>query len=225
MKTPKPILLAGTSLALALATPAVAQDLYVQGFAGYTFADNANFAGAIGGAPQSVFSDFEDGYNIGGSVGLKFAPSGSSVGFRGEVELSFGENDIDALNFTGNGPGFEVNVGGDVSATFLLVNGFIDFDTGSKLTPYLGGGIGVGFVDIDLIYGPGVVITGNDEVFAAQLIAGVSYEVGANTSIFGDVRYIQAYDVQGTRVSPGGAALVSDDLSRTALNVGVRFDF
>ncbi|MEM9242039.1 MAG: hypothetical protein AAGB07_18865, partial [Pseudomonadota bacterium] len=62
-------------------------------------------------------------------------------------------------------------------------------------------------------------------VFAAQLIAGVSYEVGANTSIFGDVRYIQAYDVQGTRVSPGGAALVSDDLSRTALNVGVRFDF
>ena len=214
MKTPKPILLAGTSLALALATPAVAQDLYVQGFAGYTFADNANFAGVIGGAPQSVFSDFEDGYNIGGSVGLKFAPSGSSV-----------ENDIDALNFTGNGPGFEVNVGGDVSATFLLVNGFIDFDTGSKLTPYLGGGIGVGFVDIDLIYGPGVVITGNDEVFAAQLIAGVSYEVGANTSIFGDVRYIQAYDVQGTRVSPGGAALGADDLSRTALNVGVRFDF
>ena len=89
MKTPKPILLAGTSLALALATPAVAQDLYVQGFAGYTFADNANFAGVIGGAPQSVFSDFEDGYNIGGSVGLKFAPSGSSVGFRGDVELAF----------------------------------------------------------------------------------------------------------------------------------------
>lgn len=225
MKTPKSILMAGTGLALAIASPAVAQDWYVQGFAGYTFAEESNFAGLIGGAPQSVFSDFEDGFNIGGSVGLKFAPLGSGIGLRGEVELSYGENDIDALNFSGNGPGFETNVGGDVSATFLLVNGFVDFDTGSKLTPYVGAGIGVGFTDLDLIYGPGVVITGSDEVFATQLIGGVSYEIGANTSLFGDVRYLQAYDVQGTRTSPAGSARVSDDLSRTSLNVGVRFDF
>lgn len=225
MATPKSLLMAASSLAIAFAAPAVAQDWYVQGFAGYTFADDANFAGVIGGAPQSVFTEFDDGYNIGGSVGYRFLPKGSSIGLRGEVELSFGENDADAFNFSGNGPGFEPNADGDVSTTLLLANAFVDFDTGGKLTPYIGGGIGAGFVDFGLVYGPGVTITGSDEVFAAQLIAGVSYEINDRTSIFGDVRYLQAYDVEGVRTSPGGVALVSDDLNRTALNVGVRFNF
>ncbi len=217
-------LVAGTMSAGA----ANAQDWYGQIFGGATFADNPNFSGVIGGAANSVFTNLDDGYNLGFAIGRRFGDLGNGVGLRGEIELSFSENDADGFNFTGNGPGAEANPGGDISSTNLFANVYADFDTGGRVTPYLGGGIGVSFVDQSLVYGPtsNVRIDGSDEVFALQLIAGASVDVSESAELFGDVRYIQAYDVAGTRTVNGAApASVSDDLSSVALNVGLRFNF
>ena len=209
------------------AAPALAQDWYVQGFAGYGFNEDLTFSGIIGGAPNSVFTGLDDGFNVGAAIGYNFSSlSSNGINLRGEVELSYGESDVDAVNFSGNGPGFEVPASGDISSTFLFANLLLDFDTSSAWSPYVGGGIGAGFIDQNVVYGPAAVaITGSDEVFAAQLIAGVSYDISEKTSLFGDVRYQRAFDVEGLRTSPGGVSIVSDDLDRTALNLGVRFKF
>jgi opacity protein-like surface antigen len=225
MTAHKSILSIVVGIGVLASVPAKAEDWYIQGFAGYTFGDDASFSGLIGGAPNSVFTEFDDGYNIGVAVGRSFDLPDTGTRLRGEVELSFGENDADSFNFSGNGPGLEINPGGDVSSTNLFGNLLLDFDTGTRFTPYVGGGLGVSFVDQNLVYGPGVTITGSDEVFAGQLIVGGSYDINETTSIFGDVRYTRAFDVTGIRTSPGGVASVSDDLSTTALNIGLRFKF
>lgn len=214
-------LLASTTLA----APAFANDWYVQGFAGYSYADDANHSGNIGGATQSVLTDLDDDLSFGVSVGRGITSFGNGLSLRGEVELSYRSNDVDSVNFTGNGPAAEANPGGDISATYLLGNLIVDVETSSKFTPYFGGGLGVGFFDQNITYGNGVTIRGDDEVFTAQLIAGTSYELSDQVSLFGDLRYTRGFDVTGTRTSPGGTATVSDDLSNTSINVGLRFSF
>ncbi len=208
-----------------LAAPALANDWYVQGFLGYSSPEDANHSGTIGGGTQSVQSDLDSDINYGLSVGRNITSFGNGLSLRGEVELSYRSNDVTSVDFSGNGAGAEANPGGDISATYLLANLIVDVETNTKFTPYFGGGVGVGFFDQDISYGSGVTIRGDDEVFTAQLIAGTSYEINDQVSLFGDVRYTRGFDVTGTRTSPGGTATVSDDLSNTSVNVGVRFTF
>ncbi|MBO9473612.1 MULTISPECIES: outer membrane protein [unclassified Shimia] len=219
-------LLGATLLATTtLAAPAFAQDWYVQGFLGYSYADDAEHSGNIGGNTQSVLTDLDEDLSYGVSVGRNITSFGNGLSLRGEVELSYRSNDVNAVDFSGNGAGNEANPGGDISATYLLGNLIVDVETSSKFTPYFGGGLGVGFFDQNISYGNGVTIRGDDEVFTAQLIAGTSYEINDQVSLFGDVRYTRGFDVTGTRTSPAGTATVSDDLSNTSLNLGVRFTF
>ena len=217
---------AALAVASAVAAPATAQDWYGQVFGGVTFSDDARFTGIVGGSPQSVITNLDDGYNLGAAIGTRLPGlSFGGVSLRGEIELSYSENDVGSVNFSGNGPGPEANAGGDISSTYLFGNVVADFETGTKFTPYAGIGLGVAFVDQGVTYGSGVSINGSDEAFASQLILGGSYDLNNKTALFGDVRYIRSYDVAGTRFAPGSVSRVSDDLSNVALNVGVRFKF
>jgi len=208
---------------LAFATSAAAQDFYGQLYGGISFPNDPTFDGVVGGAPASVDTTLDEGFLIGGAIGLRFA---GLPNVRAEAELSYGENDIDGLNFSGNGAGAEVGVGGDISYTSLLANGYWDFRSDSLLTPYVGAGIGVSFVDTNAVYGPGVRLDGSDEVFTLQLIAGAAYDLSDTTALFADVRYRQLYDVSTSRITPGGdVASVSDDFGLTSFNVGLRFAF
>ncbi len=219
-----------TTMALAATfaahAPAAAQDWYGQVFGGYSFADDLDQSGLIGGAPNSVRTDLDDGYHLGFSVGRSIPGLDTGpVRLRGEIELSYGENDVDGVNFSGNGPGAEANPNGDISTTYLFGNVLADFQTGGPVTPYVGAGLGVGFVDQSIGYGNGVTISGSDEAFAAQLIAGASYQVNDRTALFADARYIRSFDVEGIRTAGGNSAQVSDDLNTVTLNVGLRFNF
>ncbi len=196
---------AAAALPLGLVGPAQAQDWYGQVFGGITFPESATFSGTIGGGPQSVFTDLDEGYNLGFSVGGYLPALGNgAVRLRGELELSYNDNDVTGTNFSGNGPAPEINTSGDITSTNLFANVLADFQTGSAFTPYIGAELGVSFVDQGFVYGPGVTISGSDEVFAGQLIAGGSYALNDNTALFADARFIRAFDVSGTRTSPGG---------------------
>ena len=214
------------ALALAAASPAAAQDYYGSVFGSYSNLQDSTFSGTIGGGPQGVASDFDDGYGLGLSLGTSLPGlSGNGFDLRGEIELSYSNNDVDSVDFSGNGAGAEANTSGDISSTRLFANLIADFETNSRFTPYVGAGIGVDFVDHDIVYGNGVTISGNDEAFAAQLILGTSYEISDSLSFFTDARYVRSFDVNSTRTSPGGVASVSDDLDRVNVNFGLRFQF
>lgn len=218
--------LALAALFTTLSAPAFAQDTYGQIFGGYSNLQDSSFSGTIGGGPQSVHTDFDNGYSLGLSVGRGFGTFGDGAfSLRGDLELSFGENDVDSVDFTGNGAGAEANAGGSVRSTRVLANVIADFNTRSSFTPYAGFGLGVDFVDHDIVYGSGVTITGTDQALAAQLILGTSYDINESVSLFADTRFIRSFDVESTRTSPGGTARVRDDLDHLNVNFGVRYKF
>ncbi len=219
------LILSVSALLTAVAMPANAQDAYGALYGGSTQLDDASFSGSIGGSTETVDTDFDSGFSFGAAIGYTFASAGN-VNFRGEIDLSFAQNDADTIDFSGNGAGNEGNVSGDIQSTRLFANVLADFQTGSAFTPYIGGGLGFGFHEFDVAYGGAPVrLTGDDESFSTQIILGASYSLNDRTSLFADARFIRDYDVSTPRVTPGGTATVEDDLDSYQLNAGIRFNF
>ncbi|NVO56178.1 porin family protein [Rhodobacteraceae bacterium B1Z28] len=225
------LILASTALILG-ASAASAQSLsdgtYIQGFIGYSQLQDSDFSGTIGGAGQSVDTDFDGGYGLGLAIGTEIPQwSNDIIGTRIELELSYRDNDVDGVNFTGNGPGSEANVSGDISQTSLFANVLFDFKQSGPLTPFAGFGLGATYSDIDFSYGPGVSLDDSDTNFAAQLIAGVAYDLNATTAFTVDARYSRVFDVSSDRLAPNGASTgsVEDDLDTFSVNFGVRYRF
>lgn len=223
--------LAAAALTLA-ASAASAQSLtdgaYVQGFIGYSQLQDSDFSGSIGGTNQTVDTDFDSGFGLGLAIGREIPQwSTENIGTRIELELSYRDNDVDGVSFSGNGPAPENNVSGDVTQTSLFANILFDFKRDGPLTPYAGFGLGVTYSDFDISYGPGVRLDGSDTNFAAQAIAGIAYDLSANTAFTVDARYARAFDVSTDRLAPNGASTgsVEDDLDTFSLNFGLRYNF
>ncbi|MGI9463090.1 MAG: outer membrane protein [Aestuariivirgaceae bacterium] len=210
--------------------PVFSPDFYATVFGGVNFLDDANFSGIIAGAPQSVDVDYDDGFVVGGALGVRW----NSFNFgplvpRTEIEVSYRENDVDSVDFSGNGPGNEPNASGDTSALFVMGNLLFDikglFD--DRFTPYFGGGVGVAFVENDVVYGPGITLDDDDEAFAFQVIVGADYKFTERFSVFVDGRYFQALDVSSSRVTPAGVntGTVEEDLEGFNALGGIRYTF
>ncbi|WP_171178844.1 outer membrane protein [Ruegeria sp. HKCCD8929] len=225
------LILASAALALsasALSAQSLPDGTYIQGFVGANQLQDTDFSGTIGGAPQSVAGDFDTGYGLGLAIGREIRQwSNGNIGTRIELELSYRDNDVDGLNFSGNGPAPEVNVSGDVASTSLFANVLFDFKQSGAFTPFAGFGVGATRSDLDLVYGPGVRIDGDDTSFGAQAIAGVAYELNPSTDVTLDARYSRAFDVSSPRLAPNGSVTgtVEDDLDTFSLNLGLRFNF
>lgn len=202
--------------------------LYGFVFGGTSLNADLNYSGLIGGNTNSVDNDFDNGFQFGIGLGKTIdAWSTDTIGVRGEVELSYSDNDADSIFFSGNGPAGEVNVAGGVRTSAIFANVLVDFKNDTSLTPFVGGGVGFGRVEQDLFYGPGVTISESDTVLAAQLIAGVSYAASDSITLTADVRHREFFDITSARLNPAGASTgtVSGDYGNTSLNVGVRFSF
>ncbi|WP_170545891.1 outer membrane protein [Ruegeria arenilitoris] len=217
-----------TVSASALAAQSLSDGLYIQGFAGYSQLQDSDFSGTVNGSPQSVDTEFDAGYGLGIAVGTEIPRwSNDRIGTRVELELSYRDSDVDGVNFSGNGPGAEGNISGDVTQTSLFANVLVDFKQAGAFTPYVGLGLGATYSDLDFAYGPGVALDDSDTNFAAQVIAGVAYEINANVALTLDTRYSRAFDVSSERLAPNGAltGTVEDDIDAFSVNVGLRYGF
>lgn len=151
-------------------------------------------AGAVlpDGTPVGWSTEFDTGYALAGALGKDFG------WLRGEIEVAYQSNGIDShagvsaggialdgedagVLITGS-PTIGVTVGdlvangrGDVSTLFVMANVYYDLDLGGRIKPYVGGGAGIGFSDVD--YSPsGVSIIEDDaSAFAYQAMAGIAY--------------------------------------------------
>jgi hypothetical protein len=194
---------------------------------GGSFASDSEFSGSIGGASQTVETEKETGFTVGGALGRAWGSVGN-VGVRTELEVSYRENDIDQVFFSGNGPAAEVNVGGDSASTSVFGNLLVDLPlTGIPLTPFAGFGVGVAFTEQDFAYGPGVAVGDSDEVFTGQFIAGVSYDISDTYSLTLDGRYQRAFGVESRRLAPDGSVTgtIEDDLDSVSGTLGLRVKF
>ncbi len=160
-------------------------------------------------------TEFDTGYAISGALGRRFDF------FRAELEVAYQANDVDthtgvnvadglALGAEDAGvliSGLDTNLGvtvsdlvadgqGQIDTIFVMANLYYDFDLGGPLKPYVGGGAGVGFVDVDYSPSATAIIQDDATAFAYQAMAGVTYEVGPATELFAGYRFRSTTDVE-----------------------------
>lgn len=129
-------------------------------------------AGGIG-KPESMTVQF--GNEIGFERGAAFSLFGGyDFGFwRLELEGNWRRNDIDSLDTFGT----RSESDGTVTATSLLLNGYLDYENSTLFTPWLG--VGAGLADLsftDLDESAGNLTEEGDLYLALQLLLGVSVD-------------------------------------------------
>ncbi|MEM6682371.1 MAG: P44/Msp2 family outer membrane protein [Pseudomonadota bacterium] len=185
-------------------------------------------------------TEFSTGFALNGAFGRYFGP------LRGEIELAYQANNVDThtgvfaadIDLSDEDAGVLVtgadNLGvsvadlvadgqGDLSTVFIMANGYYDFKNDSAFTPYVGLGIGLGFVDVDYSPSDTTIIQDSATKFAYQLMAGATYDLNQSTGLY------LGYRFRGTSSVGVEADLFSADfeIENTAsiLEAGVRFAF
>ena len=163
--------------------------------------------------------DFDAGYGIGGVLGYTPKTGHKIVDqLRFEGEYYFRSNDFDELNAQ---TGASSQLSGDIDSKSIMFNTYYDFETGTTLSPYLGGGLGVTEIEIDA---PTLALNDEDTVFAYQLMAGVSWAPQnlLNTELNLGYRYLDASDPSFT--TDAGATL-DHQYEHHSIEAGARFRF
>ena len=185
---------------------AVAGNMYMNGNLGAVWLIDSDISQSDG---TKGTAEYDTGFGITGALGRK---ENKRVK---ELKEELKKNDYDKAGASGQP---KVNTGGDVTGWDLMVNGYVDIETETPFTPYVGVGIGGAFLDTSAVNAGGITIrSDNDSVFAYQAIAGVAYT-------FAEVWMAQLeYRFLGT-TDPiyGGTEL---EYMSHNLFIGIRFNF
>jgi OOP family OmpA-OmpF porin len=134
--------------------------------------------------------EFESGYNIGGHVGYDFGA------FRLEAEIVYRDNDIDSIR---SGGVLLPGATGNLNSLAGMLNAYYDIELGWPLVPYIGVGIGYGRFTADGINAgggsPASGLNDEDDRFAYQAMAGLSYWITPAVALSVDYRYFAAEDL------------------------------
>jgi opacity protein-like surface antigen len=205
MNTKRMLLMStGVAAALAFGGDAQASGLYISAFGGANWLQSASNHFATGGyspdSSQSLHATADTGFVLGAAVGLHL--DNWLNGVRTEFEVSYRRNDV-------HGDWSETSDGTDIGpfvgheSTFaMMVNAWYDIDIGSKLRPYIGGGVGAAVamnsgVIIDVDGGEGFVDERFDNRYfgmAWQLGVGGHYEVMPGVDLGLGYRYFRGPD-------------------------------
>jgi opacity protein-like surface antigen len=164
---------------------------YVSGFLGSSFARDTTVTSFDNNNPSGTsISDrvsFDPGIYLGGTGGYDF-------GFlRLEGELSYRHAKLDTVTDS-SGVRFR-NVDGDLGVFATMFNVFLDMHNPSRVTPYVGGGIGFATLHLSDTTGFGtggkVILydEDNDTVFASQVGAGMDIALNSRFSLDVGYRY------------------------------------
>jgi opacity protein-like surface antigen len=238
------------SLMLALAPAASAADVdyapeaagpswYISVFGGWSLPDDIDLSFATTFPSIQEFSaevDIDNGFLVGLAVGAQV-----NDWMRGELEVSGHWHDAggEAAFVTFGSPipatdAFDLN--GDVDTRFLLANVWFDVPIGEKIRPYLGGGVGVGRLDIDVrgtdptpLDASAVAIDDADWGFAYQLGAGLAFDLTPHMAVDIGYRFKRIHDVEPELEIAASFLLTgaSSEVNYTSHNLllGLRFGF
>lgn len=186
--------------AIALAAPAASAaefKPYVSVFGGASFLNDINVVNTSG--THSTWK-FNGGYILGGAVGVKWNDL-----LRTELELSHAV--WSANHCTSTRDGCVGAASGDLQATYLLSNVWFDVPTNGMVTPYVGGGLGVGWANANVTASNGRQLLGGNSGLAFQLGAGLKFAVSESVDVdlgyrFKDITNITFSDQNGNPWTP-----------------------
>lgn len=154
-------------------------DFYLTAFGGAVLP--VDWIVSTAGRPQEV--NIDTGFIVGGAVGTHILDT-----VRGELELAYSEADQCGYRRTPieEDCNFEANGGSNLSYVSVMANAWKDFQLGI-FTPYVGGGIGMAFIDPDIDKSEEY----RDDSFAmaAQVGAGVRFAVTEQLSVDAGYRF------------------------------------
>jgi OOP family OmpA-OmpF porin len=188
------LMFAGVLAGLALAGAANAQTAidpqwYVRGGAGATYQDEINATPKVKG---------ETGWTVDAAVGRQIDSH-----FRAEGQLLYSNDEQKAGD-------------GRIKVLAGLANAYYDFDTGTKLRPFVGAGVGIGQVKLD-----GGAVDSDDTGFAYQLQTGIAYPINDRLSAQVGYRYLGVNNVE----IGSGARTVRGDYHDQAVTMGLTYKF
>lgn len=193
------------------------------------------------GSPINWDTELDGGEAYGLVFGMKFDM------LRAEVEYSYTTNDVDGHDnvtaagipldgidagvlISGNVGDLGITVGelvangqGEVETSTFFLNGYYDFKTSTNWTPFVGAGIGYANVDVD--YSPsGVqIIDDDDDVFAWQIMGGVTYSFNERFEVAGSIRYRETDEAElGADLIPAEFDIETETL---IYDIGIRYNF
>lgn len=174
---------------------------------GLNIADDAD----INGTGIATDADLDSGLVAIPTIGYRYGN-----GFRTEFEGAYRESDVDSLSGVVGGTG-------DVESKSLMANLVYEVNTNTRFKPYFGGGLGIARVDYDGIAPVGGgTINDEDEVFAYQGIAGISYWLSEALEIAAEYRYFATEDPDFTTSTGVG---VEGEYDSHGVLFGLRWNF
>jgi outer membrane protein OmpA-like peptidoglycan-associated protein/opacity protein-like surface antigen len=166
--------------AFAQQEPVAQRGLYLGGGLGAGFPDSSG----ISSPSLNTSADLSAGF-----VGMGTLGYGLKSGWRVELEGAYRENGVDGIEGVSGGGG------GDYTAWSLMGNVKYEFPTGSRVTPYVGGGLGFVSLDMDSVTPIGAsTIDDSDTSFAWQGIAGVGIGLSNALQLFAEYHYVGTSD-------------------------------
>jgi OmpA-OmpF porin, OOP family len=191
----------------ALSQAAWAEDgWYLSGGAGINIVDETD--NAVGGLDNST--DYDAGPVFGVSAGRAFGN-----GLRLELEYDYRGNMVDTVA--------SAPATGKANVNAILANILYSFPTGGNLVPFLGAGVGYGWMGYrSLAPIAGSSLDDTDSGFAYQVIAGVERRIDENLSANLSYRYFSMPDTNFTTAAGAG---VNSDYTSHAIMVGLRWSF
>jgi outer membrane autotransporter protein len=164
---------------------------YVGISGGAMLSDDNKLNGSTG---ESSHVSLKTGYSVNGVFGIS-VPVTSDCSIRPEVEFGYKAADVDEFKFQG----LKSDLKGDTSVLSGMVNVYFDINTGTAVTPYVGGGLGVANVNVSNVnFASGVPVLNksDDTVFAYQGGVGAKFSASKHVSLDLGYRYFVSDEVR-----------------------------
>jgi opacity protein-like surface antigen len=199
----------------------------------------------LGPAPEQPIVEFGSNWyarlDIGGSLNYIFPGSALGTDFNtasigdsltGGVGVGFRRDWFRAdltFDYTGN-PRFTGTAGPNVVAANIasfttLANGYVDLGTWSRLTPYVGVGVGVSMLEADSVSDSSPILGGlsssTNWAFAWAAHAGVSYVLTRNLLVDFSYRFLDMGDVHSNM--PAIGSINFGNLTANQVRLGFRY--
>jgi opacity protein-like surface antigen len=162
------ILLALTSSVQAADIDAAAEPAgwgwYLSVFGGWSLPDDIEANGSDSGTEWAAEFELDDGFTAGLALGASI-----NEWLRGEVEISGNWHELGGdgeISTSGGLVTTTTNASGDVDVFFVLGNLWVDVPVGETFSPYIGAGLGIGFID-----------------FVGEGASGLAYQLGSGVSV------------------------------------------
>ena len=217
----KKSLLVGAALAsLVLVAPEASAGTYkpyVSVFGGAAFLSHNPHINSTGANTYDLLIN-NPGYIIGGTVGVDWGNQ-----LRTELELSHARWGSDRYHVYCDCDGSIYDGTSSVSATYLLGNAWYDLNHGARVTPYVGGGLGIGWANVHAGIDGGPVDF-NATGLAFQVGAGIRFNVSDRVAIDAGYRF---KDIVGLNYSSNVSEYTLTDTSLASHNfqIGLIFQF